>query len=745
MRYGAYSTGARRLLVWGMLVFVCAAASIVGTPLRAYAEGPNAVLTPPGYDANTVPRGDDNTVQVVNLPFAMNWGGTTYTQIYINQNGIVTYGSSYTAYTPSTALNRLRRDAMAVFWADVDTRSGGQSTYSDTANPPLVNGRPAFFVNWIDVGYYSNQNGTPNSFQLVLVDRSDTGAGNFDFMYNYDKVQWDVGQASGNQKARVGWARANRTGDELPGSGTTGASTLLDTSNSATSLIQNTMSPDNQLGRYVWQVRNGQSPNQPPVITVTDRTLEANAAGGYTGYTGAGDASATDPDGTVSSLTHNRPAFLPLGTTNVTWTATDNRGAVTTANQSILVQDTTPPSNPTVTSSTHTAGAWSTVGSVTVNWSGAADVVSGVAGYSYSWSQNAAALPDTTSDTTGATLTAAQADGIWYFNIRAVDGSGNWAPAAASIGPFRIDRVAPTTTTNAPTGWRTANVNVTLSATDPAPGVVAGTSYRINGGAIQAYTVPFLVSTEGTTSIAYWSTDAAGNAETAKTSQVRIDKTAPSVPAFVGSSALSTSSVEATWSASTDTVSGVAYYRVYRDGSMVGTTSARAYVDSGLVAGQTYAYSVAAVDVAGNASAQSPASTITVPQAQIWMSIAGGPLDLGSLEPGNVSTFPSAITVTVGGLGSLGYQLTCSGTDFVNSDAGASTPTMPIGQLGFVTSGWASYGIRQFSSAGVAVHDSVGGVSTWSHPYVFDLSLDVPWDYDAGTYTTTITYTVVEN
>ncbi len=81
---------------------------------------------------------------------------------------------------------------------------------------------------------------------------------------------------------------------------------------------------------------------------MVNRVLEGNAPNSYTGYTGTGDATATDPDGTVASFTNDRPSPLPLGTTNVTWTATDNSGAVTTATQSILVTDTTPPANPSL-------------------------------------------------------------------------------------------------------------------------------------------------------------------------------------------------------------------------------------------------------------------------------------------------------------------------------------------------------------------------------------------------------------
>jgi hypothetical protein len=54
-------------------------------------------------------------------------------------------------------------------------------------------------VNWIDVLYFNETaaTGTANSFQLVMIDRSDTGAGNFDFEFNFDTIHWETGDASG--------------------------------------------------------------------------------------------------------------------------------------------------------------------------------------------------------------------------------------------------------------------------------------------------------------------------------------------------------------------------------------------------------------------------------------------------------------------------------------------------------------------------------------------------------------------
>lgn len=89
-----------------------------------------------------------------------------------------------------------------------------------------------------------------------------------------------------------------------------------------------------------------------------------------------------------------------------------------------------------------------------------------------------------------------------------------------------------------------------------------------------------------------------------------VDTQAPSAPTGVTANAISASQVSISWSESTDNV-GVVGYRVYRNGTQVGTPSTPPYTNSGLAANTTYSYTVAAVDAAGNVSAQSSSVTAT--------------------------------------------------------------------------------------------------------------------------------------
>ncbi len=90
------------------------------------------------------------------------------------------------------------------------------------------------------------------------------------------------------------------------------------------------------------------------------------------------------------------------------------------------------------------------------------------------------------------------------------------------------------------------------------------------------------------------------------------DTQAPSAPANLNASAISSSQVDLSWTAATDD-RGVAGYRIYRDGAQVGTAATPSFRDGGLAASTTYSYRVAAYDGAVNVSPQSTPVTATTP------------------------------------------------------------------------------------------------------------------------------------
>jgi hypothetical protein len=90
------------------------------------------------------------------------------------------------------------------------------------------------------------------------------------------------------------------------------------------------------------------------------------------------------------------------------------------------------------------------------------------------------------------------------------------------------------------------------------------------------------------------------------------DTSPPSTPANVAATALSLSEVAVSWSASTDDI-GVAGYRVYRDAVLVASPAGTSATVNGMSGGLLYAFTVAALDAAGNASAQSAPVLVTTP------------------------------------------------------------------------------------------------------------------------------------
>lgn len=201
------------------------------------------------------PGNDDGSTAAQSLGFNINFNGINYSNLFVNNNGNVTFNAPLSTFTPF-GITGGSTPMLAPFFADVDTRTGTTVKYGTNT----LNGHNVFGVNWIDVGYYSNHIDKTNSFQLIVTDRSDTGAGNFDFEFNYDRILWETGDASqgvngfGGTPAHAGYTNGAGTFFEFPGSGVTLA--LLD-SNPTTGLINGSLN-SNTLGQYNFRVRNGQ-------------------------------------------------------------------------------------------------------------------------------------------------------------------------------------------------------------------------------------------------------------------------------------------------------------------------------------------------------------------------------------------------------------------------------------------------------------------------------------------------------
>lgn len=241
-------------------------AAVATTALQA-----QAIRNTAGFALTQLPRNDDGSTARVNTGFTFNLFGLTQNNLFVNNNGNVTFTQELATYTPDPIAGR-NLAILAPFWADVDTRNAGSGITAYGTG--MIGGRNAFAVNWLDVGYFRERADKLNTFQLIMIDRSNTGAGNFDFEFNYGRIQWDTGEASDGinglcpnapaprSPARAGWANGQAATFELAGSNVCGA--FLD--GGANSLVRNSLNSDGVTGRYVWNVRNGNIVPPPNVV-----------------------------------------------------------------------------------------------------------------------------------------------------------------------------------------------------------------------------------------------------------------------------------------------------------------------------------------------------------------------------------------------------------------------------------------------------------------------------------------------
>jgi hypothetical protein len=214
----------------------------------------------------------------VPIGFTINLFGTSYSNLYVNNNGNVTFDNPLSTFTPF-GLSGTATKIIAPFFGDVDTRGAGSGLV--TYGNDTVNGRNAFGVEWPAVGYFSGRVDKKNTFELVIIDRSDIAPGAFDFEFNYDQIQWETGEASGGvnglggSSARVGYSNgltgSSNVSFELAGSAVNGA--FLNGGSNA--LVGSSLN-SSVLGRYLFSSRGGNinngNPPPPPAATPATTT-----------------------------------------------------------------------------------------------------------------------------------------------------------------------------------------------------------------------------------------------------------------------------------------------------------------------------------------------------------------------------------------------------------------------------------------------------------------------------------------
>lgn len=162
---------------------------------------------------------DDGSLQVnITSVFGasgINYFGNDYTSMYINTNGLISFGAPNTSYTP-TALGGVATPVIAPFWTDINITSGsatGNNNIYYDLDP--ANGRVT--VTWLNVAAFSGGGANRNTFQVVL---QHTSNGNFEIDIIYEKIQFTNG---GSGIAQTGLTDGGANDYVIPGSGNSAA------------------------------------------------------------------------------------------------------------------------------------------------------------------------------------------------------------------------------------------------------------------------------------------------------------------------------------------------------------------------------------------------------------------------------------------------------------------------------------------------------------------------------------------
>lgn len=170
---------------------------------------------PAGYGENifststkTTGNNDDGSIQV-NLTSVFGAGGldyfgTSYTSLFINSNGTISFGAAQTAFAPNLA--GTTTPLLAPFWSDIDITKGGEIYWDlDPTTGSMT-------ITWANVRAFSGST-TVNSFQVVL---TNLGSGNFDANFIYGDINWTNG---GSGVAQTGYTNGGATDVPFEGSG----------------------------------------------------------------------------------------------------------------------------------------------------------------------------------------------------------------------------------------------------------------------------------------------------------------------------------------------------------------------------------------------------------------------------------------------------------------------------------------------------------------------------------------------
>ncbi|NXG08040.1 TECTA protein, partial [Sakesphorus luctuosus] len=200
------------------------------------------------------PKVDDGSSPEIKISVPFIYFGVPYRSIYVNNNGVISFNTLVSQFTPEVFPLADGRAFVAPFWADVHNGIRGDVYYRESTDPALLRRASkdihkyfkdmasfsatwVFIVTWEEVTFYGGSSTTPvNTFQAVLITD-----GMFSFaIFNYYEISWTTGTASGGDPltglggvmAQAGFNGGNLTNFfSLPGSRTLDIVNIEETTN----------------------------------------------------------------------------------------------------------------------------------------------------------------------------------------------------------------------------------------------------------------------------------------------------------------------------------------------------------------------------------------------------------------------------------------------------------------------------------------------------------------------------------
>ncbi|HEX5090526.1 MAG TPA: LamG-like jellyroll fold domain-containing protein [Nocardioides sp.] len=304
-------------------------------------------------------------------------------------------------------------------------------------------------------------------------------------------------------------------------------------------------------------------------------------------------------------------------------------------------------------------------------------------------------------------LSQSEIQGDMNMGVLPAGGGGDTSPPSAPTGLA----ATPVNATRIDLGWAasTDNVGVTGYRVERCAGAACTNFAQVGTPAGVTFSDTGLA---GSTTYRYQvrAVDAAGNlgaysSIVPATTPAAPDTTAPSAPAGLTATPVSTSRIDLGWTASTDNV-GVTGYSVERCQGTgctafaeVGTPTGTAFSDTGLSAGTTYRYRVRAVDAAGNVGAYSSIVTTATP--------AVPDTSPPSAPTGLTATAVSATRIDLGwtastdDVGVAGYRVErCTGAACTNFAQVGTPAGVTFSDTGLAASTTYRYQVRAVDAAG---------------------------------------------